>query len=232
MKVVYIHHSSFLVELEEATFIFDYYKGDLPKIDHEKPLYIFASHNHSDHFSKNVFALSEQASSVAYILSNDISIGSVPKGLEDKVHFIGPHERFYLNELEIETLLSTDEGVAFCIKCCGKIIYHAGDLHNWIWQEEGDSWNESVSEKYQNEIDKLKDKIIDVAFLPLDPRQGDWFNQGMDYFLDVVSVKHVFPMHFWKQYDIIKKYKALPNTGKYGDLIEEIRREGQVFEIE
>ena len=56
MKVTYLAHSGFLVEMEEAYFLFDYYKGELPKIDREKEWYVFASHAHYDHFRKEIFS--------------------------------------------------------------------------------------------------------------------------------------------------------------------------------
>ena len=49
MKVTFIYHSAFLVELERCSLLFDWYGGDLPKIDRTKPLYVFASHHHGDH---------------------------------------------------------------------------------------------------------------------------------------------------------------------------------------
>ena len=38
MKVTFIYHSAFLVELERCSLLFDWYGGDLPKIDRTKPL--------------------------------------------------------------------------------------------------------------------------------------------------------------------------------------------------
>ena len=52
MKVTFIYHSAFLVELERCSLLFDWYGGDLPKIDRTKPLYVFASHHHGDHYSQ------------------------------------------------------------------------------------------------------------------------------------------------------------------------------------
>lgn len=40
MKITYIHHSSFLVEMDQAAFLFDYFEGQLPEIL-DKPLVIF-----------------------------------------------------------------------------------------------------------------------------------------------------------------------------------------------
>ena len=41
---------------------------------------------------------------------------------------------------------------------------------------------------------------------PLDPRLEDAYCYGMNYFLENSHAEHVFPMHFWEQYDIIAKY--------------------------
>ena len=38
MEITYIGHSGFYVELEEALLLFDYYKGSMPKLPHEKGL--------------------------------------------------------------------------------------------------------------------------------------------------------------------------------------------------
>ena len=45
-----------------------------------------------------------------------------------------------------------------------KVIYHAGDLNWWHWEEETESYNEQMRQDYQREIDKLKDIVIDIAF--------------------------------------------------------------------
>ena len=72
MKITYIHHSSFCVELENSILLFDYFKGDLPKFDTNKKLYVFASHFHEDHFDKCIFDIQNVHPDVTYILSKDI----------------------------------------------------------------------------------------------------------------------------------------------------------------
>lgn len=49
MKITYIHHSCFVIEIEDCIFIFDYYKGELPKFDKDKRIIFFVSHGHNDH---------------------------------------------------------------------------------------------------------------------------------------------------------------------------------------
>ena len=46
MNVTYIYHSSFLVETVSAYLLFDYFKGELPRMTPSKPIYVFASHRH------------------------------------------------------------------------------------------------------------------------------------------------------------------------------------------
>ena len=50
MKVTFLCHSCFLVELETCSLLFDWYTGPIPEIDRSKPLYVFASHHHGDHY--------------------------------------------------------------------------------------------------------------------------------------------------------------------------------------
>ncbi len=57
MRITYLSHSGFLVELETAYLLFDYYKGDLPELNTGKKFYVFVSHAHYDHFKKDIFKL-------------------------------------------------------------------------------------------------------------------------------------------------------------------------------
>ena len=57
MKVTFLYHSSYFVEMDTCCLLFDYYQGDIPQVD--KPLYVFASHSHGDHFSPVIFQLAQ-----------------------------------------------------------------------------------------------------------------------------------------------------------------------------
>ena len=60
MQVIFIHHSCFLVEVDEKVMIFDWFAGDrikgytfcgvIPEYEPDTPVYVFASHKHQDHF--------------------------------------------------------------------------------------------------------------------------------------------------------------------------------------
>lgn len=55
VKITYISHSCFAVELEHSVLVFDYYQGELPLWNPEKTIYVFVSHRHYDHFPRKSF---------------------------------------------------------------------------------------------------------------------------------------------------------------------------------
>ena len=59
MQVTYIDHSGFMVESGSCYYIFDYYKGELPKLDKDKEVIAFCSHFHQDHFNPQIFQIYE-----------------------------------------------------------------------------------------------------------------------------------------------------------------------------
>lgn len=237
MKITYIHHSSFMVETEGAVFLFDYFEGEIPSPETGKPVFIFASHRHGDHFSKNIFNLFPRSSDVRYVLSDDIWRRQAPEELLGKTVFLGPDEQVELTSgalgpVRIEAFKSTDEGVAFLVSVEGKVIYHAGDLNNWVWEGEPEEDNRRMSRNFHRELDKLAGRHIDVAFMLLDPRQEKDFYLGMDDFMRRVGADVVFPMHFWGDFQVIHRFKVLPAAEEYKDKIQEIQYKGQSFVVE
>lgn len=231
MKVTYIHHSSFLVETDHTCLLFDYFEGTVPEIPREKPLYIFASHRHGDHFSKVIFDLADMADKVTYVLSTDIWRKRVPEPLREQTVFLAPGEKKTLDGLTVEAFRSTDEGVAFWCSVDGVEIYHAGDLNHWYWEGEDEKENADMTAAYRSEIAKMAGRTADLAFLPLDPRLEQWFYLGIDDFMKTAGAKKIFPMHFWEQYDVAKRLKELPCSEPYREKIVEIGQRGQEFEI-
>ncbi len=74
MKVTHLYHSGFYMELQRMAFLFDYYRGPLPKLNPAVPLFVFASHVHADHFSFSIFTegVFRAHPHVRYVLSKDI----------------------------------------------------------------------------------------------------------------------------------------------------------------
>lgn len=239
MKVTYIEHSGFLLETEEACFLFDYYKGKIPEPDKRKPLVVFVSHRHEDHYNKEIFELIKTQPQVLFVLSKDIRIKRQiqeykERGLDLEAHILTAAKNTILNMqlsngtlVEIETLKSTDEGVAYFLTCGDKHFYHAGDLNLWIWEEETKQYNHNMTAAYYRELEKLKGRKIDIAFVPLDPRQGKDAFSGLKAFMEYTESSMVFPMHFWGEYGIIDRF--LQKYPQYSNRIASIREKGQEF---
>lgn len=230
MKITYIGHSGFAVELAGCALLFDYYEGTLPAFNSEKPLYVFSSHAHRDHFNFDIFRLRETHPDVTYILSRDIRRSwnaagfarhGVAKEAYDALVFLRPYERTELGGIAVETLDSTDEGVAFLVSAEGKTLFHAGDLNDWVWNEESPEENRAMTARFRAEVDRLAGRRIDAAFLVLDPRQGANFACGFDYFMRHTDTVRAYPMHFWKDFSVFGRLRALPCSEPYRERIAE-----------
>lgn len=239
VKVTYIDHSSFLTELEDCYLLFDYYKGTIPKLDENKKLIIFVSHSHYDHFNPEIFKLYRKTKT-SYFISSDIKLGKnmakygVTEEMAESITVVSYDKEYELPDgnMVINTLKSTDSGVAFLIKYRGKTIYHAGDLNLWVWKGEDKQYNNNMKAMYLKEISKLENINIDIAFAPLDPRQEEWYGLGMDELLYRVKVRYVFPMHFWGRADIIQKYKKEREEKPTDTTIMDIKEQGQYWNLD
>lgn len=199
MKVTFICHSSFCVELKSHVLIFDYYgEGKIPKVPESSRIYFLNSHAHPDHFKREILGLRDRYPGAEYILSRDIRLR--PEEQKDWIHCVKARSEYGIGDLCIQTLRSTDQGVAWTVEAEGKRIYHAGDLNWWHWEEEDRAWNHNMAANYKREVDRLSGKFFDAVFVPLDPRLAGAYDWGMKYFLEQVDAAHVFPMHFWEDY--------------------------------
>lgn len=244
MTVTFIGHSGFFADAGNVCMLFDYYKGEIPRVKEDQTLVVFVSHRHHDHYSREIWNLRKKYRNIFYILSQDISMSSRMRDrfeiTEDEMeHMIvrtEPDRKYHLDlpggEMKIETLKSTDEGVAFFVEYGGKTLYHAGDLNLWIWPEEGEEWNREMEQSFFAEIEKLKGRYADVAFIPLDPRLGADAFGGMDACMDAMNIRYVFPMHCWKEYDIIKKYREARADRPWISAVMQIEQDGQEFVLE
>lgn len=222
MNVTYIGHSGFLVETSRSYYLFDYYKGALPPLSADKPVLVLASHSHEDHYQPGIFSLLQEAGckKLYAILSDDIPCHTVPAGINYRT--VSPGQECRLpNGALLTAYLSTDQGVAFLIEDQEGILYHAGDLNDWVWEGEEPDYNERMTRIYRKQIDamarKLGDRVIDIAFVVLDPRQEQDYARGMLYFLSKLRTHAVYPMHYWEKPRIIQRF--LTEHPQYKDRI-------------
>lgn len=227
MKVTYIEHSGFSVETENYFMIFDYFKGDIPTPKENKKTVFFVSHFHEDHYSKEIYSYSEKYPDTVYVLDSDIK--DHPQNVN--VVSLSPHQTCEFDGITIKTLLSTDTGVAYLVKADGKTVYHAGDLHLWLWNGAPKYAREYVRSEFQRELGSIKNEKIDVAFLPLDPRQGSEGILGFDYAMKELDIAKAAPMHFWEDTEYVKKFYASEAADGYRASILMLLENGDSAEI-
>ena len=258
MNVTFIAHSAFLVEWDKFYTLFDYtyepdYTGALPELKGDKPLLVFSSHSHEDHFDAKVFALLEKYPGARFFVSRDTRLTERKRkwlNITDEAFarttVLRP-DSILLTEaagedLSIRAIKSTDLGNAYLLRCEGKMVYHGGDLNWWDWKSEGEAYCNNMATHYRAAIEKLAAAVeneatdnaiapeITAAMAPLDPRLGEGSKGlGIEEMMRRIRVRHVFPMHMWKKYEVIDRYLAAHPAQK--DAIERITGEGETFTI-
>ncbi|MEE0955117.1 MAG: MBL fold metallo-hydrolase [Eubacterium sp.] len=227
MLITCIDHSGFLVETETANFLFDWYTGTLPAFDCSKPLFVFVSHSHSDHFSQEIF----QLNAAQWILSYDIPERSLPKDpdIRKRIVTMQPHEEVNINnnwsgtlktdsiskesllkmnphdtnKFTVNTLASNDLGIAFVVHTSEGDIYHAGDLNNWWW--DGDEEDRELKKIYHTELDRIKGSHFRIAMVPYDLRLSQP-GFGIRDFLACCQADTITAMHLNTTTEKAEKY--------------------------
>ncbi len=210
IKIDYLGHSGFFVENESSMLLFDYYYGDLSFLEEkleEKPLFVFSSHAHGDHFNPEIFTIVNKHKKTSYHLSFDIKgKPTVPNNLN--IQYLDVDRTYEIEDLGIvKTLQSTDEGVAFLIKTSDETLFYAGDLHWWDWPGEDPDWLTEQETVFKREIGKIKNESIDIAFAVLDSRLEDNYAKGMTHILSELHPRYVLPMHFWDDRSVVERFK-------------------------
>ena len=186
MQVIFIHHSCFLVEVDDLVLIFDYFGGDrvngfhftgkIPDYAPDTKIYMFASHKHQDHFDMDILRWSEKYTNIHYILSKDIRISphflqkhGIDPGVRKKVTFVSANNHYEVDDLKIQTLLSTDAGVAFYVNVRWVSIFHAGDLN--------DRKMEHVGELINGKQERTFRQVVMLAFNDFPEATNGFFNR-------------------------------------------------------
>lgn len=248
MRVIFIHHSCFVAEVDGKVLIFDWFAGErvsgyqfngvLPEYEPDTPIYIFASHKHRDHFDMDVLHLAERYSDIHFIFSKDCKMSrnflkkhGFAENITEKIIYVTPGNRYQVSELTVETLRSTDAGVAFLVQVNESVLFHAGDLNNWKWDGAGELVNGMMELNYKAQIKRLYGRKIHLAFIPLDPRLKEYQFLGMEYFIKNTQTDYIFPMHMWQDYSGIAEYKQQISDKALAEHIVDICHENQRFDI-
>ena len=211
LLITHYYHSGFSVASEHTLAVFDYWRGErgeLPpalqltpgKLSRYENVFVFISHEHVDHLDPVVFTWSE-AANVSYIVSSDMPVGTRGKRM-------APGDTLRLSdELSVTAFDSTDLGVSFLADFCGIRVFHAGDLNFWHWREESTMQEiEEADAEFRKAVQPLTREKIDVAFFPVDPRQGALFEAGANYFILSVKPRILIPMHYFHRAETAMEY--------------------------
>lgn len=217
MTLTYIFHSSFALETDTCLLVFDYWLDPaavMPKLLlSDKPMYVFSSHFHEDHFNRQIFSWKGQREAdTFYILSKDILKHRRAQREEADV-WLAKGACWQDDRLHVTATGSTDSGVSWIVKTEGKCIFHAGDLNNWYARFLTDDYRGGTiySAEFAMDVNpgreekrylgELKDickvtDTFDLVMFPVDSRIGNGYTRGARQFIERFQVKCFVPMHF------------------------------------
>lgn len=212
MHIKHLSHSGFLIENQGNYLLFDSISDfSIPK-DY-KNVIILSSHSHHDHFSPQHFESYYGDEKVHFVFSPDIE-SKIEKSAIKNLHIMDHYEKLEIKDIKIESFGSTDMGNSYYIHFCGDTIFHSGDLNWWHWKRMNENELKIEERDYKREIDLLKGRPINYAFIPVDPRLEEHAYLAINYFIETIKPKVVIPMHSFGKYAF---YKDLELYIKLGD---------------
>lgn len=194
MQIRYLGNSGFAFLWEERLLVVDCYNpGAHPWLFEsaasKQSVTVLASHRHSDHFSKDMLTLPH----ATFLFGYDIRA-------EANANYLRPGEEAVVNGFSVRAFGSTDEGVSFAVQTeDGTRLFHAGDLNNWHWRDEGgDDYAKQAETQFLAELELVRAGVPSpaLACFPVDPRMGSDYFRGAVQFASALRPRLFVPMHF------------------------------------
>jgi L-ascorbate metabolism protein UlaG (beta-lactamase superfamily) len=212
-EIVHIHHNCFILTLGRKTFLFDYPDPthlsqsaalEVKRRIKNTDLTVFISHCHADHFDPDILHVVNAAARYNFVVSDDVP-DMFPGSVPDDSLVVEPDQTYEFEGMLIETLESNDLGVAYYIE--GEaVVYYGGDLADWSWENLSVAAQEATKAFFQNALDRLKDKPIDIAFVNLDARLPNLAG-GLEFAM-AVRPKVLAPMHTFGSLGYLANHRA------------------------
>jgi len=214
----YLKHSGWALKTKSAILVFDYWDDD-PAPDekllangHINPeelktldVYVFVSHEHGDHFDRQILEWKKTIPSIHYIFGFEMNP-------PDGIVYAAPRTERKVGNLTVTTIKSNDAGVGFAVQVDGLTVFHAGDHSN--------NTLEMANNDFFPEIDFLAGKGLrpDIAFFlnmyGCGSTNPEAFQKGIFYALDKLGIKAVLPMHgAYKEWVYGNLAKAVAKSG-------------------
>lgn len=212
IAVEYLGGSGFLIGLGDTGMLFDASEHgadrrilpDKQALAAFKRMYVFISHHHDDHFSQSVYDLC--GNDAVYIVGFDVP--QPHRGVR-----MSPGEERGFGPVTVKAFGSTDDGVSFLVNYEGIVLFQAGDLNLWHWRDESSITEIEAAEKaFYACVEPIPKQQIDVAFFPVDPRQGSMYDAGAGYFVMTVKPRILVPMHFQGRADVALRFAVTGET--------------------
>lgn len=226
MKIIHSFHSGFIIKVKDRVLVFDCLDTNLSKHFSDKDnVYVFISHGHSDHFERKIFDWERKNSRIKYFLGYDIEMNES----KENYYSMESYQSIDIEGLNIQSFGSTDRGISFLVTIDDIGIFHAGDLNWWHWENDSKDAQRKEAEDFKKEVNLLTDKKIDIAFVPVDPRLGEYYYLSAEYFAKIIEPKLLVPMHFSSEFSITKRIKN--KLKEYNLEVLEIKSKNQEFDI-
>ena len=167
---------------------------------------VLISHEHIDHMDPIVYSWKDMTN-VSYVVSSDMPVGTRGKRM-------APGDTYSpVKGVNITAFDSTDLGVSYLVDFQGIRFFHAGDLNFWHWREESTMKEiEEADTEFRKAVAPICREKIDVAFFPLDPRQGAMFEAGANFFILSVKPRIMIPMHYFHRNDVAVEYSRTASS--------------------
>lgn len=216
MRLTYIYHSCLALETDACILLFDFWKDPECVVDRlledDRPMYVFSSHFHEDHFNRQIFKWRERRNGITCILSKDI-LRHRRAAAEEADVWLAKGGRWEDVNVSVTAAGSNDCGVSWIIETGGISVFHAGDLNNWYARFLTDDFKGGLVRSTETgaEVDPLKEEKMflgelkdirkladgfDIVMFPVDGRIGNGYTRGARQFLDMFRTGLFVPMHF------------------------------------
>jgi ankyrin repeat protein/L-ascorbate metabolism protein UlaG (beta-lactamase superfamily) len=222
LKVWYTGHSGWALQFNDKVIIIDYWQAGAQ--NHEaslvngkinpgelagKKVYVFATHNHRDHYDTTIFGWQKSIKDIKYVY------GFHPeKTWDDKDQpyhgpsytYIHDNQTGMVDDIKVTTIKSNDTGQGFLLEVNGLKIFHPGDHA---------LFNGDLEADFKKEIDFIAAQTsnIDIAFLPVTGCPSSWKKenivQGFFYIIDKMNPAEVFPMHAFQREYALKEFAEI-----------------------